>query len=182
MNIIRIYIKCSSIWVPAEFSQKRLILLFLSRVTCSDSELTSETLNRFGHSDRSPWAGDRPIARILPTYVRKRRNRWDSNPRSQSSSGIKPYVPKSADGYSEFLFYINVQSMRMYLTANENIRFDVSTTNTWRVKNGEKYRTKIYISVKFNHDLFVMYLWNLWKGSVKITFMLRWSSTCATLV
>jgi len=36
-------------------------------LACSDSELTSETMNSFIHFGRTPWTGDRPISRPLPT-------------------------------------------------------------------------------------------------------------------
>jgi hypothetical protein len=37
----------------------------LSPVACSESELTSETMNPFGHFGRTPWMGDGPISRPL---------------------------------------------------------------------------------------------------------------------
>jgi len=33
----------------------------LCPLACSDSELTSETMNPFRHFGRIPWTGDRPI-------------------------------------------------------------------------------------------------------------------------
>jgi hypothetical protein len=55
----------------------------------------------------TPWTGDQPIARPLPTHRttqthNKRtqtsmpRVRWDSNPRSQCSSGRRRFMPQTA--------------------------------------------------------------------------------------
>jgi hypothetical protein len=36
---------------------------------CSDSELTSETVNRLRYFGRSPSTGDKPIVRPFSTYI-----------------------------------------------------------------------------------------------------------------
>jgi len=39
----------------------------LGPLACSDSELTSETMKRSKCFGRTPWTGNRPIAKPLPT-------------------------------------------------------------------------------------------------------------------
>jgi len=39
----------------------------LAPLTSSGSELNSETTNPFRHFGRTPWTGDQPIARPVPT-------------------------------------------------------------------------------------------------------------------
>jgi len=39
----------------------------LGPLACSDLELTSATMNRFRHLGRTPWTGDLPTAKPLPT-------------------------------------------------------------------------------------------------------------------
>jgi len=67
--------------------------------------LTSETYESIsGHFGRTPWTGDRAIARPLPTQestTHEKRGHTSthtyfergSNPRSQCSSGQSSYVP-----------------------------------------------------------------------------------------
>jgi len=43
----------------------------LHSLAFSDSELTFETMNPFGHYDRTPCLGDRPITRPLRTQDSK---------------------------------------------------------------------------------------------------------------
>jgi len=57
-------------------------------------------MDPFRHFGRSPWTGDRPIARPLPTHNTKRKNvdiypcfERVSKPRSQCPSGPKPHRP-----------------------------------------------------------------------------------------
>jgi len=68
----------------------------LGPLTCSYSELTSETVNAFRHFGRTPWTGDRPIARPIPTQDSTTQKYADihpclervSNRRSHCLSGI----------------------------------------------------------------------------------------------
>jgi len=53
---------------------------------CSDSELTSETNNPFRNFRRTPWMGDRPIARPPSTQERGH----TSTPRT----GFEPHDPR----------------------------------------------------------------------------------------
>jgi len=39
----------------------------LGPVVCSESELTSESMNPFRHFGRTPWTGYQPVARPVPT-------------------------------------------------------------------------------------------------------------------
>jgi hypothetical protein len=39
----------------------------LGFLACSYLELTSDTMDPFRYFERTPWTGDRPIARSLPT-------------------------------------------------------------------------------------------------------------------
>jgi hypothetical protein len=44
---------------------------------------------------RTPWTGDQPVARPLPTH-RHPCLEWNSNPRSQHSSGRRRFMPQTA--------------------------------------------------------------------------------------
>jgi hypothetical protein len=63
--------------------------------------LTSELYESMWTFGRTPWTGDQPDARPLPTQdntTQKNADKhpypeWDSNPRSQCSSGRRQYVP-----------------------------------------------------------------------------------------
>jgi len=53
--------------------------------------------------DRTPWTGDQPEARPVPTHRTTQKIAdtrpcldWDSNPLSQFSSGRRQYVPQTA--------------------------------------------------------------------------------------
>jgi hypothetical protein len=67
----------------------------LGLLVCSGSELTSETMNPFGHFGSNPWTGDWPTSRSLPTQGSTTQGNADihrcferdSNSRSHCSSG-----------------------------------------------------------------------------------------------
>jgi hypothetical protein len=61
----------------------------LSPLTCSGSELTSKIVNRFRPVIRTPWMGDRPIARSVPIQDNTTQTRIHSHP----SSGIRTHIP-----------------------------------------------------------------------------------------
>jgi len=61
----------------------------LRPLACSVSELTSETVNPFGHFGRTPWTGDRPISMSIPMQDSTNKDadihpslERDSNPRA----------------------------------------------------------------------------------------------------
>jgi hypothetical protein len=66
--------------------------------------LTSEIYESIRTFGRTPGMGDRPDARPLPTQDNTTQKNadtlpcleWDSNPRSQCSSGRRQYVPQTA--------------------------------------------------------------------------------------
>jgi len=62
----------------------------LGPAACSESELTSETMNSFRHFGRTPWSGDRPIARSLPTQDGTTQETWAY---IYASSGIRTNDP-----------------------------------------------------------------------------------------
>jgi hypothetical protein len=55
---------------------------------------------------RTPWKGDQPVSRPLPTHTGQHKHRtnayrhpclkWDSNPRSQCFSGQREFMPQTA--------------------------------------------------------------------------------------
>jgi hypothetical protein len=63
----------------------------LGLLACSDSEIISETSNTFRHLYRTPWMGDQPVTRLIPTQDSTAQKNmdihqyieWDSNTQSQ---------------------------------------------------------------------------------------------------
>jgi hypothetical protein len=77
----------------------------LGPLACSDSEFDFWNLwIDFWTFGRTPWMGDQTIARLLPTQDSTAQKNADthpclerdSNPWSQCSSGLRPYVPQTA--------------------------------------------------------------------------------------
>jgi len=65
----------------------------LGSLTCSVSELTSETMNPFRQFHRTPWTGeDRPILRHIQDKNMEIQPclEWNSKQRSQCSNGTRP--------------------------------------------------------------------------------------------
>jgi hypothetical protein len=94
------YVQPTNFFVISQIRQSHYAFHELCPVASSDSELTSETMNRITYFGWAPWTGDRPIAMPLPTEdstteqkegMHPRFER-DSNPQSQCSGGQRPYV------------------------------------------------------------------------------------------
>jgi hypothetical protein len=81
---------------------------WIDPLTCSESDLTSGSMNPFRHFGRTPWTGDRPIAKPLPTQERTTQKKRRHSP--MFWVGFEPKVP-------------------MFRRFN--------TTNEWRVCNSE---------------------------------------------
>jgi len=65
----------------------------LRPLTCSDSELTFETVNHFTYFGRVPWTGDRAIARPLTTNkTTQHRNIWTY---IHASKGIRTHARRA---------------------------------------------------------------------------------------
>jgi hypothetical protein len=82
---------------------------------CSSSELISETFNPFRYICRSPWTGDQPISRLVPTYddtIQKNAVIFlflerGINPRFQCSSGTR-HTHLKPQGYRERLYHTTI--------------------------------------------------------------------------
>jgi hypothetical protein len=102
MKSITLY--CDNLITGQRFNLKNLLAFMFHRLVplaCSESELSSETVNPFIHVGRTPWTGDQPIARPIPKQdsITQRNTdlhpclERDLNPRSQCLSGPRPYAP-----------------------------------------------------------------------------------------
>jgi len=66
----------------------------LGPLVSSEWELTSETMDSFKYFDGTPWTGDQPIARPLPTQDETKRE----------EAGIYPYLERDANSRSYYQY------------------------------------------------------------------------------
>jgi len=67
------------------------VQIVIARFRIRPSELTSESMNPLGYFGRTPWTGDRPIAKSLLTQDIHSCPEQDSNPWFQCWSSQRPW-------------------------------------------------------------------------------------------